>query len=62
MDDVSHHCYVPEFVPCPDCHTCEKHSHLQPKLTARTTYWRVFVDGTRQELTKEEYAKRMELT
>lgn len=58
-DEVSHHCYVPQTIPCPDCNMCGKHEWNGPKVTVRTRYYRVMKNGDRQELTKEQYDRRL---
>jgi hypothetical protein len=59
MSEVSHHCYTPETIPCPNCTMCGEHEHRAPRVTVRTSYWRVLKDGTREQLTKTEYDARM---
>jgi hypothetical protein len=58
-DDVSYHCYVPQTIPCPNCTSCAEHSGREPKVTVRTRYYRVLKSGERQEMTKEEYDRRL---
>lgn len=57
--EVSHHCYTPETIPCPNCTMCSEHEYKAPRVTVRTRYYRVMKDGTRVEMTKEEYARRL---
>lgn len=58
-DEVSHHCYVPQTIPCPNCTSCSEHQGREPKVTVRTRYYRVMKNGDRQELTKEQYDRRL---
>jgi hypothetical protein len=58
-DEVSHHCYTPESIPCPDCTMCRQHSTRSPLVSLRTRYYRVMKSGKRVELTKEEYDRRL---
>lgn len=58
-DDIGYHCYTPETIPCPNCTMCKAHEHKAPRVTVRTRYYRVMKDGTRVELSKEEYNRRM---
>jgi hypothetical protein len=58
-DQVAFHCYVPQVIPCPNCVACADHEGREPKVTVRTRYYRVFKSGERQELTKEEYDRRL---
>lgn len=57
--EVSHHCYTPETIPCPNCTMCSTHEGREPRVTVRTRYYRVMQSGERVELTKEQYAERM---
>lgn len=57
---VSHHVRTVETIECSNCVMCSEHEHLAPRVRVRTHYVRVLKSGERQEITKEEFDRRME--
>ncbi len=53
----AYHCYTPQFEQCPNCQCCEEHRGKTLVVTGRR-YFRVEDDGTRVELTEEQYRNR----
>lgn len=56
---MAYHCYTVQTIPCPNCEQCSEHGDKTPRINVGKRYWRVEDDGTRVELTAEQYADRM---